>query len=111
MWSSEMAWSGQRLGTQIRIDTHLAWEQAGLAISTRRFLARPSSVLLSATGTVLPYAFADKRAGASIKNDATAPRSGAGATFPSASNRKWTEARPSPAESSHVRQKMSLLRR
>jgi hypothetical protein len=29
----------------------------GSAISTRRFLARPGSVLLSATGTVLPYPF------------------------------------------------------
>src|SRR5580692_11889487 len=35
---------------------------AGSAISTRRFLARPSSVLLSATGLVLPYPCALSRA-------------------------------------------------
>lgn len=40
-------------------------------------------------------------------------RSGDTATFLSASNRRWTEARPRPscARSSHARQRMLLLRR
>ena len=41
-----------------------AGAHAGSAISTRRFLARPSSLLLSATGFVLPYPRALSRAAA-----------------------------------------------
>jgi hypothetical protein len=38
-----------------------ACAQAGLAISARRFFARPASLWLSATGLVLPYRLAVSR--------------------------------------------------
>ena len=56
--------------------------QRGSAISTRRFLALPSSVRLSAMGTILPYPLAVKRLAATPRwvSQATTARARASAS-------------------------------